>query len=76
MKNEDLGFSFVETKKCEIIIWHYERTATTLRNIKAMKFKESISALSFDEQQLLMARITGNYKRGNERIAKKHHRNK
>ena len=76
MKNEDLGFSFIETKKCEIIIWHYGRMATTLRDNKAMKFIESIYTLSFDEQQQLMARLTGNYKRGNERIAKKHHRNK
>ncbi len=35
-----------------------------------MEFNESISTLSFDEQQQLMARLTGNYKRGNERIAK------
>ncbi len=73
---EDLGFSFIETKKCEIIIWHYGKIATTLRKNKAIEFKETIYALSFDGQQQLMARLTGNYKRGNERMAGKHYRNK
>jgi len=41
-----------------------------------MKFKESIEVLVLDEQQQLMARLTGNYKRGNEKLAKGHNRNK
>ncbi len=73
---EDLGFTFIETKKSEIIINHYGRKATTLRGYRAIEFKEIIDISTFDEQQQLMARLTGNYKRGNERLAKKHPRNK
>jgi hypothetical protein len=68
---EDLGFTFIGTKKGEIIINHYGRKATTLRSNRAMEFKEDIDTSTFDEQQQLMARLTGNYKRGNERSAKK-----
>ena len=74
--HQDLGFTFIETKKKEIIINHYGKKATTLRNYRAMEFKENIDTSTFDEQQQLMARLTGNYKRGNERLAKKHPRNK
>ncbi len=74
--SKDLGFTFIETKKGEIIINHFGRKATILRNNKAMKFKESIEVLVLDEQQQLMARLTGNYKRGNEKLAKGHNRNK
>jgi len=79
MKNEnygDLGFTFIETKKSEIIINHYGRRATTLRSLRAIEFKENIDNLTVAQQQHLMARLTGNYKRGNERLAKKHDRNK
>ncbi len=73
---EDLGFIFRETKKSEIIISHYGRKATTLRGNRAIEFNEIIDTLPFDEQQQLMARLTGNYKRGNEKLAKNHPRNK
>ena len=79
MKNEyceDLGFTFIETKKGEIIINRYGKIATTLRHNKAKEFKENISISTFEELQQLMARLTGNYKRGNERLAKRHPRNK
>lgn len=29
-----------------------------------------------DDEQQLMARVTGNYKRGNERVAREHPRNR
>ncbi|MEE9429892.1 MAG: hypothetical protein V3V16_02560 [Melioribacteraceae bacterium] len=74
--SKDLGFTFIETKESEIIINHFGRKATILRNNRAMKFKESVEVSTPDEQQQLMARLTGNYKRGNERLAKKHNRNK
>ncbi|MCP4603373.1 MAG: hypothetical protein GY847_23130 [Proteobacteria bacterium] len=74
--DKDLGFTFMETKKGDIIINHYGRKAITLRNNRAIEFKEDIDNSTFDEQQQLMARLTGNYKRGNERLAKYHPRNK
>jgi len=73
--NEDLGFTFKDTKQGEIVIFHHGRNAATLRGSKAMEFREDVSSLDHDEQQHLMARLTGDNKRGNERSARKHARN-
>ena len=67
------GFSWIERKSGEIVIEHDGRQATVLRGRRATDFLEEIS--SGDEQEV-MARATGNYKRGNERQARKHPRNR
>ena len=79
MKEEqisDLGFTFIKNKKQEIIINRYGNKIAILRNKKALEFIEDIKFLNFEDQQQLIARLTGNYKRGNEKQAKKHFRNK
>ena len=73
---QDLGFSFKETKAGDIIIYHHGKQATILRGNRAEKTRGDLEASPFDEQQQIMARITGNYKRGNERKAKRHQRNR
>ena len=40
---------------------------TVLRRESAMKFLERISVANEKEAQLIMAKVTGNFKRGNER---------
>jgi len=57
----------------EVRITHRGRHATTLRGTSAANF------LVYDERgdpQELMARLTGNYKRGNERVARNHPRHR
>jgi len=71
-----LGFTFRETKNGEIIISHHGKRATILRGNQATKFKKGLDVATFGEQQQRMARLTGNYKRGNERSGKKHARNR
>lgn len=61
---EPTGFSYVRRKNGDIVISHSGRHAVTLRGPKADRFMDDIS--SRDPQQV-MARVTGNYKRGNER---------
>ena len=73
--NEDLGFT-VKEKAGEITIFHNGRKATTLRGSKAADFICELEQLSFSELQQLMARLTGNYKHGNERVARNHPRNR
>jgi len=73
--DENLGFTFLETKRGEILIKRFGQGIATLRGNRAKAFKEDMEILGFDEQQQLMARLTGNYKRGNERQAKNHPRN-
>jgi hypothetical protein len=58
------GFTFVVRKSGEVVITHRGRQATVLRGARAQKFLRDVEAR--DPQQL-MARLTGNYKRGNER---------
>ncbi len=74
--NDDLGFSWLETKGGEIIIKHHGRLATTLRGNRATEFRDEIDSLSFGDQQQWLARLTGNYKHGNERQARNHPRNR
>jgi len=47
-------------------IRHHGRLATTLRRSAAAKFLDDVERV---DPQLVMARVTGNYKRGNERSA-------
>ena len=71
----DLGFTFLETKRGGILIKRFGRGVATLQGSRARAFREDVEALAFDEQQQLMARLTGNYRRGNERQARNHPRN-
>lgn len=56
----------------EIVIMHHGIRAATLRGAKATDF---LSRIDREDPQLLMARLTGNYRRGNERTARGHQRN-
>ena len=61
--SDDLGFAYTERKSGEIVITRSGKTVTILRGPTAKRFKDSLERM--DPQQA-MARITGNYKRGNE----------
>jgi hypothetical protein len=54
----------------------YVFVIATLRGTAAEEFLRDIDGATFAEQQQVMARITGNYRRGNERLAKNHPRNR
>lgn len=72
----DLGFSYRATKRGEVFVHHRGRLATTLRGAAAADFMLEVEGAGADEQQQIMARVTGNYRRGNERLAKNHPRNR
>ena len=72
---EDLGFVYRTAKNGNVQISHNGKIATTLRGVKADTFIEEIKMSDFAGQQQLMARVTGNYKRGNERLARNHRKN-
>lgn len=76
MNSADLGFSFKQSKNGDVSITHNGKRAATLRKEKAEWFLEDMSNLNFEGQQQEMARLTGNYRRGNERTAKQHPRNR
>ena len=57
-------------------ITHRGRLATTLRGVAAQDFLEAVEAGGERAGQELMARVTGNCRRGNERAARDHPRNR
>ncbi len=57
------GFEYV-VRGDQVVITHYGRAATTLRGAAAERF---LAKIERDDPQHVMARVTGNYKRGNER---------
>lgn len=72
----DLGFSYRTRKGGDVEVLHHGRLAATLRGADAQDFLSEVASGSFSDSQQLMARLTGNYKRGNERTASRHPRNR
>ena len=62
-----LGFSWRATKDGRVRISRDGRTVTTLAGAAARRFLERADGADPESAQQLMARDTGNYKRGNER---------
>lgn len=67
------GFSWNRRKSGDILVEHHGRKAAVLRGRRAEEF---LADLESDDDQELMARVTGNYKHGNERQARNHPRNR
>ena len=67
------GFLWTRRKSGDVVITHHGRTAATLRGQKAVDFLEDSGKT---QDQELMARVTGNYKRGNERDSRNPPRNR
>jgi hypothetical protein len=72
MAHPPSGFEYLLVGE-EVVISHGGRRATTLRGAAAHRF---LTDVEVGDAQELMARLTGNYKRGNERMAKDHPRNR
>lgn len=66
-------FTYLTRPDGTVIILHHGKPATTLRGGRAAQFLAEVAG---DDDQLVMARWTGNYKRGNERVARQHPRNR
>lgn len=64
------GFEY-EVRGDEVAIFHHGRRAAVLRGRRASEF---LAEVERDDPQQLMARLTGNYKRGNERMGKRRDR--
>jgi hypothetical protein len=75
-ETDDLGFTHIATKSGLVFIRRDGRQVTELSGAAASEFLKKVKDADFAMQQQIMARITGNYKRGNERQAAKHTRNR
>lgn len=67
------GFEYTTRAGGDVAIMHRGRPATTLRGDRAARF---LAEVADDDPQEVMARWTGNYRRGNERTARNHPRNR
>ncbi|TDC84413.1 hypothetical protein E1193_05580 [Micromonospora sp. KC606] len=72
MGQDAQGFAYVERADGSVVITHHGRAAGTLRGGRATEFLVEVG----EDPQLVMARWTGNYRRGNERTARQHPRNR
>ncbi len=71
--SEDLWFRHAVRNSGEVVITRNGQTVTTLRGRAAERF---LAEVEEGDPQQVMARITGNYRRGNERVARQHRRNR
>ncbi len=65
----DLGFTFRATNDGVVHISRNGRQVVTLRAQAASKFLAKSEGATLEAIQQLCARVTGNYKRGNESVA-------
>ena len=72
----DLGFSFHARGSGVVELRRHGRPVATLRGEAARDFLADVASRDHAGAQRLMARLTGNYKRGNERVARRHPRNR
>lgn len=69
--NPDEQFDYQITKDKKALIYWQGKLVVTLAGKNAEKFIRQIEGADDDEAQLIMARVTGNFKRGNEREGKR-----
>ncbi len=67
------GFTYRVRKSGDVELLHHGRPAGVLRGAAAARFLVDVD--NADPQEL-MARLTGNYKHGNERAARQHPRDR
>ena len=60
-------FDYRTTKDGQVFISYHGRDVTTLRGGAAERFLERVGAAGKRDAQMVMAKATGNFKRGNER---------
>lgn len=65
--NQGEVFSYRVTKDQKVLIYWYNKLVMTLKGDKAQKFIRRIDEAGPEDAQLVMAKTTGNFKRGNER---------
>jgi hypothetical protein len=62
-----VSFAWTATKDGRVRISWQGKVVTTLAGERAARFLEQVEHADEDAEQLLLARVTGNFKRGNER---------
>ena len=72
----DQPFSYTVRKDSSIDVSHEGRSVMLVTGAEAARLTRKLAGASAEEVQMALAKITGNFKRGNERIAANHLRNR
>jgi hypothetical protein len=64
-------FAYRANKEGKVFISWHGKQVMILKGMQAQKFLAQIEPLADHEAQLVMAKLTGNFKRGNERRAER-----
>ncbi len=67
---EDQAFTYKIRKDNKVFIYYYGRQVMIVTQQRAQQLIEDLEFADAEEEQYLLARITGNFKRGNERESK------
>ena len=62
-------FSFRQTKSEKVFIYSKGKQVMILNDPESKKILKKINRTDDNQNQLIMAKITGNFKRGNERLS-------
>jgi len=73
-ENLDL-FSYKIGKDNKVLIYYSGKLVLTYSGKKGASFLKKIKGLSSKDQQMIIAKLTGNFKRGNEKLAKSKDKN-
>ncbi len=63
-------FSYRAMKDGKVFLYWYGKQVKILKGKEAEEFSAKIAGLNHKAAQLVMAKITGNFKRGNEKLGK------
>lgn len=69
-KLEEEPFDYQITKDKRVLLYYEGKLIKTLAGKSASKFISQIEGADWKEAQLILAKATGNFKRGNERDSK------
>lgn len=68
--NSPSGFSYKSTKDGKIFIYHNRRQIMALKGVEASELMGELQGASEGEIQMILAVQTGQYRFGNEKLAK------
>ena len=66
-KLDEEPFSYKVSKDKKVFIYWHGKLVMTLKEKDSSKFLERIENVELKEAQLIMAKVTGNFKHGNEK---------
>lgn len=67
MDQDEQVFSFRDTKEGTVFLFWHGKRVMILKGEGAKRFLARVDGATAEQAQLAMAKVTGNFKRGNER---------